>query len=183
MLGLGLSYFVHNTPYIDFIKDYIDEEEVCPYVSKQVECAYVFHRFRVASVFKRSSTCLPKNPRAFVPQVWLQSVVPAINSFGRWGFTEGRTVCQSLSTTSLTDQSWQTMQHGLLIRVKHCWRRASDDHHLVRRWLSVVQNFLAPLCISTRPPCSWSCVKSHSCCSTEVPFAKPRRGLSKHLLI
>lgn len=24
-LGLGLSYFVHNAPYIDFIKDYIDE--------------------------------------------------------------------------------------------------------------------------------------------------------------
>lgn len=30
MLGLGLSYFVNNSPYSDFIKDYIDEEEVCP---------------------------------------------------------------------------------------------------------------------------------------------------------
>ena len=27
-LGLGWSYFVNNGPYSDFIKDYVDEEEV-----------------------------------------------------------------------------------------------------------------------------------------------------------
>jgi hypothetical protein len=29
MLGLGWGYFVNNEPYSDFIKDYVDEEEVC----------------------------------------------------------------------------------------------------------------------------------------------------------
>jgi hypothetical protein len=28
-LGLGWSYFVDNGPYTDFIKDYMDEDEVC----------------------------------------------------------------------------------------------------------------------------------------------------------
>lgn len=27
-MGLGWSYFVNNAPYADFIKDYIDQEEV-----------------------------------------------------------------------------------------------------------------------------------------------------------
>jgi hypothetical protein len=27
-LGLGWAYFVNNGPYSDFIKDYVDEEEV-----------------------------------------------------------------------------------------------------------------------------------------------------------
>lgn len=29
MLGLGMSYFVDNTPYADFIKGYVDQGEVC----------------------------------------------------------------------------------------------------------------------------------------------------------
>jgi hypothetical protein len=28
-LGMGLSYFVDNGPYSEFIKNYIDKEEVC----------------------------------------------------------------------------------------------------------------------------------------------------------
>jgi hypothetical protein len=28
-LGLGWAYFVNNEPYSEFIKDYVDEEEVC----------------------------------------------------------------------------------------------------------------------------------------------------------
>ena len=31
-LGLGWAYFVNNGPYSDFIKDYVDEKEVCIYI-------------------------------------------------------------------------------------------------------------------------------------------------------
>jgi len=30
-MGLGWSYFVDNGPYSDFIKDYVDEDEVCTF--------------------------------------------------------------------------------------------------------------------------------------------------------
>lgn len=29
MLELGMSYFVNNSPYTDFIKNYVDQAEVC----------------------------------------------------------------------------------------------------------------------------------------------------------
>jgi hypothetical protein len=29
ILGLGWGYFMNNGPYLDFIKDYVDKDEVC----------------------------------------------------------------------------------------------------------------------------------------------------------
>jgi hypothetical protein len=30
-LGGGMAYFMDHGPYADYIKDYVDEEEVCPH--------------------------------------------------------------------------------------------------------------------------------------------------------
>ena len=37
MLGIGWSYFVNNRPYSDFLKDYVDENEVCIYYIDRAE--------------------------------------------------------------------------------------------------------------------------------------------------
>ena len=37
MLGIGWSYFVNNGPYSDFLKDYVDENEVRIYYIDRAE--------------------------------------------------------------------------------------------------------------------------------------------------
>jgi hypothetical protein len=41
-LGMGWSYFVDNGPYSDFIKDYVDQEEVCVYNEYWSRVTYIY---------------------------------------------------------------------------------------------------------------------------------------------
>lgn len=58
MLGLGMSYFVDNGPYADFIKDYVDQGEVCSRVLLNYVCdSRHNHRLVVVLGFRPCSTC------------------------------------------------------------------------------------------------------------------------------
>jgi hypothetical protein len=58
-LGLGWSYFVNNGPYSDFIKDYVDQEEVgLMFGRDSIELTHFFFgRFQLASVSRRYLIC------------------------------------------------------------------------------------------------------------------------------
>jgi hypothetical protein len=51
-LGLGWGYFVNNEPYFDFIKDYVDEEEVCSIISIGLYLTNNICRYAPASAFR-----------------------------------------------------------------------------------------------------------------------------------
>ena len=52
-LGLGMSYFVDNGPYSDFVKYYVDQDEVCIHVCIVNRVADRYCRFRLALVSRR----------------------------------------------------------------------------------------------------------------------------------
>ena len=83
-LSLGWSYFVDNGPYFDFIKDYVDEDEVR---ISEIWCratSFTCCRFRHVLVSRHFLTCLPRSWKVFVQQVWLQLAVLITNFFSHW---------------------------------------------------------------------------------------------------
>jgi hypothetical protein len=71
-LGLGWAYFVDNGPYSDFIKEYVDEEEVCAGDTLLINHADRFCRFVPASDFRPSLTCSRRSQKVYVRLAWLQ---------------------------------------------------------------------------------------------------------------
>jgi hypothetical protein len=53
-MGLGWAYFVNNAPYSEFIKDYVDLEEVCARDELLVDDINSLCRLVPASGFRRS---------------------------------------------------------------------------------------------------------------------------------
>lgn len=63
-LGPGWAYFVQQAPYVDYIKNYVDQEEVSLSAS---HCFYIthwtFNRSEPVSVFRRYWACSPRDQR------------------------------------------------------------------------------------------------------------------------
>jgi hypothetical protein len=88
-LSPGWAYFVDNSPYADFIKDYVDDEEVReqPIITSPCLCAGRSDR---VWAFKPSSTCSQRSPEVFVQPAWAHSAVLVINFFVRWEWVISR---------------------------------------------------------------------------------------------
>lgn len=84
-LGLGWSYFVGHLPYSNFIKNYVDEDEVntsthCIVNSVVNGCV----RFRVVLGSKPFSICWQRNQRGLGQQHWQWSAAHIISYFVDW---------------------------------------------------------------------------------------------------
>lgn len=82
-MGLGWAYFVDNAPYSEFLKDYVDQDEVSHLACSSLRNSKLvcICRSVPASVFRLFSTCSQKNRRVCVQQASPPSAVPTIKCF------------------------------------------------------------------------------------------------------
>jgi hypothetical protein len=71
-MGLGWAYFMNNGPYSEFIKDYVDLEEVCARDKLPIDNINSFCRLVPASGFWHSSICLPRGQKVYWQLAWPQ---------------------------------------------------------------------------------------------------------------
>lgn len=72
---------MNNGPYLEFIKDYVDEDEVRAFKHTIMREANHFHRFELVSASRRSSICSPRSQKVCAQLAWQLSAAHTISSF------------------------------------------------------------------------------------------------------